>query len=64
MHSNPDGLQAAIEALRKLDVDAEVAAAERDAGHPIPGLREGLIDAQNGRIAIRTPVQPEPPAPE
>ncbi|WP_147473755.1 hypothetical protein [Allofranklinella schreckenbergeri] len=58
MEQKPDGVQAALRALQKLDVDAVVAAAERDAGHPIPGLRQSLMDARAGNFArVHTPEQ-------
>ncbi|RRD65109.1 hypothetical protein EII19_12305 [Comamonadaceae bacterium OH2310_COT-174] len=58
MGQNRDGLKVAMQALKNLDVDALVAAAERDAGHPIPGLRQGLMDARSGNFAqVHTPEQ-------
>ena len=42
--------------LREIDVEAAVRAAEADAGHPLPGLRESLEQARRGEFAaIHTP---------
>jgi putative transcriptional regulator len=47
-----------LDALKTLDVEAVAAAIEADAGEPLPGLRESLNDAKNGRFAkIHTPEQ-------
>jgi putative transcriptional regulator len=41
-----------------LDVDAEVAAIEADAGEPVPGLRESLDEAKRGEFGrVTTPEQ-------
>ena len=37
--------------LKKLDIEKVAKAVEADAGQPIPGLRDSLVEAKAGRFA-------------
>ena len=44
--------------MKKLDVERNLKAIERDAGHPIPGLRKSLEQANAGKFGrVHTPEQ-------
>ena len=44
------------EELEKLDIEKVAKAVEAEAGQPIPGLRDSLVEAKAGKFAeVRTP---------
>jgi len=44
--------------IKNIDIEKITRAAELDAGHAIPGLREGLMEAKRGEdAAVHTPAQ-------